>query len=589
MRKFLLTTAAVAATLSLSAITPASVCKLTNADNSSEHVQRIERNLDIRKNSDRQQRVKARRHAAPIMKAVPGPGADDKVIDEAPEGTVKTMEKFGMSYGYSMFTGLVQQNCDGSIQEMVTTTAGDIYLKNPIFFYYNAEENYIKGKLEGDIVTFTFPQLISVYTYYDDDGNIDEQYLDYMLKLEFVAEEEGSDTGWYYPCEDQTYKMRLLPDGTLQPLDSELDYMLGQCEWFEADEDSPAGWSWQGNGDFYSKLVPFDKVAVTIPEGLTSEKWDLITGISARKVNVAFDEPNKKVYITSLFNKTGVKNNAVVGTLDGNKITLADNQFLGIYDNQTVYFQTWLKGAEGYDATEAITLNYDAEKKIMQAAPAEAISFTSADGRTYWTLIDEPYIAYPNPDAVITKLQNPVISKFWDYDPEYGDPNEIMFNFPIVDADKNVITDTSKLFFQVFMDGELYTFYNDEYVLPEGVEEMTDVPYDYTSEKNKDGYCDFKGGKVSHDFLFYPVGFDTFGIRTLYKDGDKVLYSDIVYAEGYGPNDGVEGIESGAEIVKTEIFDLNGNRVANPENGIYIVRKTAADGKVSVKKAVVRK
>ena len=112
MRKFLLTTAAVAATLSLSAITPASVCKLTNADNSSEHVQRIERNLDIRKNSDRQQRVKARRHAAPLMKAVPGPGADDKVIDEAPEGTVKTMEKFGMSYGYSMFTGLVQQNCD---------------------------------------------------------------------------------------------------------------------------------------------------------------------------------------------------------------------------------------------------------------------------------------------------------------------------------------------------------------------------------------------------------------------------------------------------------------------------------------------
>lgn len=81
MRKFLLTTAAVAATLSISAINPASVSKLTNAVNSSEHVQRIERNLDIRKHSDRQQRVKARRHAAPLMKAVPGPGADDKVID----------------------------------------------------------------------------------------------------------------------------------------------------------------------------------------------------------------------------------------------------------------------------------------------------------------------------------------------------------------------------------------------------------------------------------------------------------------------------------------------------------------------------
>lgn len=583
MQRQLLLAATIAATLSLSAAPV--VANRLSARVIDGQTERLETNRDLHKR-DAQKRLKQdKRRTAPVRKAVAEPGANDAIITVAPEGTSTNMEKFGFSYGYSWFTGLVSQSCDGSIQNMVKTAEGEIYLNNPLYFFFDSEESYIKGKLEGDIVTFTFPQLIAESTYEDYDGN-PIVYKDYILKLEFIEDEEDPGNGWYYPCEDQTYKMRLLEDGTLESLDSEANLMLGQCEWFEEDEEGPAGWSWQGNGDFYDKLVPFDKEPVRIPENLTTEKWDLIDGISARKVSIAFDNNNNKVYIAGMFNKKSVRSNAVVGEINGDIITIADNQYLGIYDLQSVYFQSWKDAGDNNEESTALSLKYDAEKKSMKALDGESVSFTSADGLTYWVRLEEPYICYPNPDAVITKLQNPVIARFWEYDPDWGDPNEMMFDFPIVDAEQQVISDTSKLFYQVFMDGELYTFYNDEYILPEGVEEMTDVPYDYTSEENADGYCDFEGGAVSHDFLFYPVGFETLGIRTLYKDGDRVIYSDIVYPEGFAPGSSVKTFGRNANVVKSEVFDLNGRRVSDARNGIFVVRQTTSDGEVIVNKVV---
>lgn len=49
----------------------------------------------------------------------------------------------------------------------------------------------------------------------------------------------------------------------------------------------------------------------------------------------------------------------------------------------------------------------------------------------------------------------------------------------------------------------------------------------------------------------------------------------------------VESVESGAEVVAVEYFDLQGRRVAVPADGIYILRERRSDGSVSVRKAVM--
>lgn len=72
----------------------------------------------------------------------------------------------------------------------------------------------------------------------------------------------------------------------------------------------------------------------------------------------------------------------------------------------------------------------------------------------------------------------------------------------------------------------------------------------------------------------------TFGLRKDYNQNNywqpsfdyRLEYYDETY-EGYTPNSGVEAVEVADENAPVEYFNLQGVRVANPENGLFIVKQ----------------
>lgn len=521
------------------------------------------------------------RRNAPVKKAIAGPSDSDKVIEETPEGKLTQYFKTGGSYGYNMFTGLVFQEMYGALSKVVISDDNKhLYLQNPIYFNYPSENNWIKGDINGDEVTFTFPQLIDIDAYYDDEGNLEEAYYDYAVCLEFMTTETDEE-GFYYPAQKQTYSFRMNPDGSLTSLEDS-GVMIGACNW---SEDNNA-WSWFGNGDFISQIQPLTETVKPVPGDVVFNEWQMISSTSHRPVSVGFKDD--KVYLKGLF--SSMEDAAVEGTIDGDRVVINGGQYLGEYTGggTLAYFLTGETTGSGYEIDfepqDYMEFSYDKTNNVLSSEDAFCIS-SSPTKVLYYQLSQNPYICIPATDFTVTKLINPQLDAFYDANDEYDYDAELYFIWPDVDADRNILP-TDRLFYQVILDNEIFTFYNDEYELPEGTEETTEIPYDLNSEETSDFYA----AGTSHGFMLHTRGFESFGIRTLYKAPDGgTIYSDILWAPGYeGELSSVKGLDADRTIVSTECFDLNGIRVSRPAKGVYVMRHTLGDGSVVVRKAIMK-
>ncbi|MDE6670547.1 MAG: hypothetical protein K2K26_12895 [Muribaculaceae bacterium] len=515
------------------------------------------------------------------MREIAGPDAAGQIIDYIPEGEMKVFYKTGFYYAYNWLLGMLSGSLDGSVSRVVTSPDGSkMYIQNPVTYFSDGEDNWIVGDVSDDKVTFTFPQLISYFAYEYGEGNLIE-FADYALKLEFIESEDG-ESGWYYPAENQDYTFRILADGTLEPTEPET--MIGHCSWVEK-EDTDSYWAWQGTGDLLSSMKELTDVAVEVPAEVEMETWNLILGISTRDVKIGVN--GDKMYFAGSF--TEMPEATVVGTIEDGKVTFDNGQYLGILwsDSSMVYFLTGymeeLEDENGtynnFVITENMTFDYDAEKKILSCPEGTFLLSTVPNRAIYYSYTESPYICMPNPDAKVTKLLNPVIVNFLDYDEEEGYYPEIVFNFPIVDADKQPL-DKSRLYYQVIVDGVPYEFYDSEYELPDGETMITDVPFGYNSSS-----LGFHASGVKHNVIIYSTGFDTLGIRTLYKGNSETIYSDIAWIDQYTK---VNELSSAKDITAVHYYDLMGNAIVNPTNGIFIRQTKYTDGSVKAEKIVRR-
>ena len=557
-------------------MSPASIAK----DLSGAMMRQVESMNREKGESKRPSRVANHRAAMP-MRAVAGPTADDRVIDETPEGEMKIFQKTGYYYSNSWYTGFTSGKMSSPISRVVTSPDGKkMYVQNPIIRFYDSEENWIVGDIDGDEVTFTFPQLIS-HTLYEYDDYDPEEYYDYALKLEFVEiDDEG---GWYYPAENQTLTFKILPDGSLES--TEPSMMIGQCVWFEDDTDEGGYWSWQATGDIITSMKEVTEEPLEVPADVELETWCLMSDISTRNVEIGIKD-NLLYFVGSY---TGLPNAAVVGTIEGDKVIFKGPQYMGIsWSSSTlVYFLTGHREeAEDEDGVydyfvieDQMIFDYYADKKVLSCPDGCYLISSVPDRVVYYSYLNAPYICALNPDAEVRALLNPVITNFWDYEDYEGYIYypEIEFDFPTIDADKQPI-DTSKLYYQVILDGEVYEFYSDEYELPDDLDMMTDVPFGYDA----DG---FYASGIIHDVIIYSLDFDSLGIRTLYKNGDNVIYSDIVEVEDYT---GVDKLINGKDRVAVNYYDLTGKKVVRPEAGIVIRQTVFSDGSKKVEKVVVK-
>ncbi len=88
-----------------------------------------------------------------------------------------------------------------------------------------------------------------------------------------------------------------------------------------------------------------------------------------------------------------------------------------------------------------------------------------------------------------------------DYDDDYG-YGGVQLSLTRASEDGNYLN-PSKLYYNMYLDDEKYTFYPDEY--PELTDDLTDVPYSYSG-------TDLVSYGDNHIVYFYTTGFNILGI-----------------------------------------------------------------------------
>ena len=151
----------------------------------------------------------------------------------------------------------------------------------------------------------------------------------------------------------------------------------------------------------------------------------------------------------------------------------------------------------------------------------------------------------------------------------------VSFEIPMLNTEGQIL-DTSRLYYNVYFDGELLELDPDEYPLLK--KPITDIPYDFEDRAGGSGDIKIEGSK--HTLIIYREGLEEVGVQSFYLDanGDK-YYSDLMTYS----TSGIDSIDAD-RIAEVTYIDLAGNRVHNPSKGWYIRLIRLTDGSVLTSK-----
>ena len=511
---------------------------------------------------------------------------DFNVITEAPEG--KTVTMLGASNSFYIYYEEVEMDeTYGIAYEGVWTDNGEVYLKNPVSML--DWDTYIKGTVTEEGLQFDFPQPLyrSVF-----EGETFDLYVDV---LEYTEIDDPRHPDGYYttfiPAEDtRSIVFTKAEDGSYMMDD---EYMLGvTCEGV-----------WQGYGEMMLQLTPFDATPEIIPEGIEYDYSyilaDEYTGWGHTvKRPMGIGEKDGITYIIGL--ASGMPNAVIHGTFDkeNNVLTIPSNQFLGKYYNHYIFMMagdgtSWYN--EDWDMEmysfgildEPLVLNYDPETNVFRPVVPEGseysyIIFNFGNVETYpceYYAIDRIYSQGEITDYAPIAPEVIEVNDIEFMDPDYS--YSIEFNIFGDNKEGQILWD-SNIYYNIFVNGELYTFTSEEYpaLADEGINEMTDVPVFLTA--GEDIYAD----GIYHGIALKRKDIETIGVRSVYIDGNIRAESEIVTVNTEGET--VSVAQTNASYTsKTEYFDINGRRIANPAKGSLILKRTtAADGNISVEKLI---
>ncbi|MBD5356382.1 MAG: hypothetical protein HDR88_05170 [Bacteroides sp.] len=441
---------------------------------------------------------------------------------------------------------------------------------------------YTKGTAEGNKITVSLPQTLFI----DEEEYKGEIYQTlYNLNLMMPFEDGGFTT--YFPVEEPSdITFSIADDGTVTLDSLEEGYTIG----LTADEgDGPM---WMGFAEYAMTFAPESTGGVN-PADLDNTPYSYFTpGYNTPatdqpefgyKVNVAFDGDD--VYFTGLC--LDDRSWWFKGHREGNKVVVDNNQSMGVLAGvYNVSLMFGKRDAEAYGGFSFLpsdtqfVFNYDEEARKFTTDTPEVIMFINAlpDQIYYLSLIEDPTFIY-QPTAAGTP-RNPwnLIFNAKTYDKSgYG-----LFdvNLPIVATDGTLL-DRENMYYNIYIDGEIFEFDAYEYGLPEDTE---NIPYNFMSNPI---VC----SKLStyHEMLFHVQGFDKIGVK-LVNVYDGVTYeSDIVEidVEENGITSGINETSS-ANVINETYYDLSGRKVSNPSNGIFIKHTLLDNGTVKVTKAIRR-
>ena len=499
---------------------------------------------------------------------------ENSPIYDEPEG--KKYEEIVSYEGYVLsFFGASYVDESAGVATIIEGTDGNIYISNLIPGY----NSWVKAERGGGDTIVVKRQMIELSDY---NGDPDEYYVAKMEQYTF--EEDGEQYVDYREVEGDI--KLLYRDGKLKTTDEYMGqedgfplYAIGNVNFYQGEYYGWYGIYWN---------MSFEEMTETItelPAGVTPEtmvlKFDNGVLKDAQEVDVAFDGN------TFYFHPYGDVDGWATGTIDGNKVTIASNQYVGIDSYYGTH--TWLHTAstqllydedyeEYYDEgtlKDNLVLTLDPETKTLTADKNDALFIDGAKDRIYYAAY------YKNPvffyfKEVPAVPADPEITAYYPFDEYYGSA-ELDFNIPTFDVDGEYIT-KNKLFYTLYVDDEVFELDADEY----GIEEsLTEIPY--TIEL----------GWVSNraaSFFFDPV--KNAGIQTIYKGGDVVNKSNLIIydIESETVISGVKKLTNPQAVaVKSEAYyDVAGREVKAGAKGFVIKTLTLEDGSKKSYK-VVRK
>jgi hypothetical protein len=435
------------------------------------------------------------------------------------------------------------------------------YLKNPVS--YLPHGTYIQGTYDDSSITFTFPQPL-----FDNYGTIYSVY-----RFEYV-ESDGS--GWFEANpEKQTVKFNINADGTVAMEDSNNgDFIIGLY-----DDDLA---EWRGYGDYNINLTPFSQSPLTaadMPDDFAVSLQDAQL-VAARSTSLAkMAEYDGKIYVGGLFESNPEA--LIVGDIDGDNVTFASGQFVGI-DKSTNYYGYFygMTTTETTDPDVGTIISFEKADNIQFAYNREEQTLTATGSSCGFAndKPEEPYVFSTFIDPVISVLSNnyskmpaaPTDVEFTEYMP--GSMGVLSFQIDNLNVDGQVL-DEDSLYYRIFVDGELYTFSADDYYVDE---DMTDVPFNFT-----EGWDFLITDKKRGVLFYYDETPATFAVQLVCKDGDDEYVSALATIEA----DSIQSVASEKAVSSVSYFDVCGRAIAAPGRGGVSIRVTTfTDGTRSVSK-----
>lgn len=485
----------------------------------------------------------------------------DDVIRERPAGKESRYVRSSNAYTQS-FLGVGTTTVTDMLGHMVEGEDGFVYLYEPMTQI--ATESWIKGEVDGDVLTFHLPQ--ALYSADNADG-VTEVYTLQMCHYESSsADQEGI---YYVNTENQPQDLVFRNvDGVWIMDENTINDRPVIAGMFNENNE------WVVYSDWNMRFEPFHLTSQTPPSDLQTQEWSMTYGgMDGRMVNIGFDGDD--IWLLGLAGEAWVR-----GTVEGDEVKFPSEQFLGVNSQERLlYFysaneEKRIDENYGFEYTalvpqEYATFNYNRENNVMRCQNSIVINTGTTSLNFYNALYSLPTIQIPSDNPSLIPA-NPIIELYNEFNPDWG-MGSLYFLISKLNVDDQFI-DTNNLYYRVYVDGELFYFLPDEY---DDVEEpMCDVPFYFTNQSSISYY-----GANSHFFNFYFEGAENIGIQIIYKDGENEYASDTVYTNGDIVT-GVDRVETNADAfpVKTEYYDLYGRLIQNPSDGVYIKSVVYSDG-----------
>ncbi|MCH5220021.1 MAG: hypothetical protein J1F20_05560 [Muribaculaceae bacterium] len=530
-----------------------------------------------------------------LIRKAKAAATDNHGIITVPSGTPATYQK--SCDGYFMFLGSwLEPYKAGAIQATIYEDGNEVY----IYDILNKAPfgSYVKGYKLGDQIEIPLPQTLA---YEEVPGELPLEITLNVLKLGEFIDEDGELAYSYFPAESFT-SIRYIQDengswvlelpGEPATGDDPREYSLGIVDQAYGD--------WLGYCDFSQTYTLFKDTAVSIPANCTTEIYNCVSGDSGYEVEVAID--GNDMYIKGLCNYGTLRNLAIKGSIEGDKVVFPQKQFLGIFEfDDDVYYiytmcgyrnpdyQEWNAFSPEYLLTDAdYVFDYDAEAhSLTRTDPDLYLLFNSGTETLNYVdafsdlkiLQNASYSGTPaNPYAL---WWTPFL---WDY---YG-YTSFDFELPMTSTTGDLL-DISCLYYSVYIDGEIMTFVpDDEEYVYSGLEGPTTlVPYSVNN--NWDIYL---STATYHQIGIYQRYIKTAGVQMTYIYDGVTTYSDLVTLDietgKVTEESGVSKVTNDSKVVSTEYYTITGQKVTTPSDGVYIVRNVHEDGTTTVNKTVVR-